>query len=64
MATRVTQVSRRVLEQADSNARVTQVSRRVMHQADSSARVTQLTRRVLILNRSVPGQSADVTIID
>lgn len=64
MATRVTQVSRRVLEQADSNARVTQVSRRVLEKADSNTRVTQLSRRVLIVNRAVPGQRSRVTFIE
>lgn len=64
MATRVTQVSRRVLNQADSNARVTQVSRRVLNKADSNARVTQISRRVLIVNRTVPGQSTEIGIIE
>lgn len=64
MASRVTQVSRRVLGDTDSNARVTQVARRVLAEPASAARVTQVSRRVLVLDYAVPGQSVGVAIVD
>lgn len=65
MASRVTQVTRRVLgTDLDANARVTQVTRRVLAIGEGNARVTQVVRKVLVKDWATPGQSAEVVFFE
>lgn len=64
MASRVTQVTRRVLgTDLDANARVTQVTRRVLAIGEGNARVTQVVRKVLVKDWAT-GQSAEVVFFE